>query len=275
MRFARSSHGPRSSPSSVRRSSTCTDRPGRRCPRWRVSRRRSRTSSRRTASGPRAVHASWRATSRRTTRRRGRASPGAGRCSSGRRTATSSRWGPRTRTRRSVPPGHRGTSPWRRAGGAGGGRAAAGAAGEVVWALGTDTGGSVRQPAALSGVVGLKPTYGLISRYGLIAFASSLDTVGTLTRSVRDAATLLSVLGGKDPRDATSLDGDAVDYTEGLDEGVRALRVGVIAEASGEGVEAGVRDAVGRAVDRLAALGAEVGEAHLPHAEYALSAYYL
>jgi aspartyl-tRNA(Asn)/glutamyl-tRNA(Gln) amidotransferase subunit A len=169
-------------------------------------------------------------------------------------------------------------NPWdlsRVPGGSSGGSAAAVASGEVVWALGTDTGGSVRQPAALSGVVGLKPTYGLISRYGLIAFASSLDTVGTLTRSVRDAATLLSVLGGKDPRDATSLDGDAQDYTAGLEDGVAGLRVGVIAEASGEGVEPGVRDAVGAAVDRLASLGAEVGDTSLPHAEYALSAYYL
>jgi aspartyl-tRNA(Asn)/glutamyl-tRNA(Gln) amidotransferase subunit A len=169
-------------------------------------------------------------------------------------------------------------NPWdlsRVPGGSSGGSAAAVASGEVVWALGTDTGGSVRQPASLSGVVGLKPTYGLISRFGLIAFASSLDTVGTLTRSVRDAATLLSVLSGKDPRDATSLDGDAQDYTAGLEDGVADLRVGVIAEASGEGVEPGVRDAVGAAVDRLASLGAEVGETSLPHAEYALSAYYL
>jgi aspartyl-tRNA(Asn)/glutamyl-tRNA(Gln) amidotransferase subunit A len=169
-------------------------------------------------------------------------------------------------------------NPWdlsRVPGGSSGGSAAAVASGEAVWALGTDTGGSVRQPASLSGVVGLKPTYGLISRYGLIAFASSLDTVGTLTRSVRDAATLLSVLGGKDPRDATSLDGDAQDYTEGLDGGVARLRVGVVADASGEGVEDDVRDAVGAAIDRFAALGAEVGEAHLPHAGYALSAYYL
>ena len=172
-------------------------------------------------------------------------------------------------------PVHNPWDPARVPGGSSGGSAAAVAAGEAVWALGTDTGGSVRQPASLCGVVGLKPTYGLISRYGLIAFASSLDTVGTLTRSVRDAATLLSALGGKDPRDATSLDGDRLDYTEGLDDGVSGLRIGVIAEASGEGVEPGVRAAVEAAVERLAALGAEVAEAHLPHAEYALSAYYL
>jgi aspartyl-tRNA(Asn)/glutamyl-tRNA(Gln) amidotransferase subunit A len=169
-------------------------------------------------------------------------------------------------------------NPWdlgRVPGGSSGGSAAAVAAGEVVWALGTDTGGSVRQPASLCGVVGLKPTYGLISRYGLIAFASSLDTVGTFTRSVRDAATLLSVLGGKDPRDATSLDTAPHDVTRGIDAGAKGLRVGVVAEAFGEGVEPGVRDAVQASVDRLAGLGAEVGEVSLPHAEYALSAYYL
>ncbi len=169
-------------------------------------------------------------------------------------------------------------NPWdleRVPGGSSGGSAAAVAAGEVVWALGTDTGGSVRQPASLSGVVGLKPTYGLISRYGLIAFASSLDTVGTLTRSVRDAAVLLGALAGKDPRDATSLDADVPPYADGLDGDVKGLRVGVIEEAFGEGVEPDVRDAVRSSIDRLAALGAEVGDASLPHAEYTLSAYYL
>ena len=160
-------------------------------------------------------------------------------------------------------------------GGSSGGSAAAVAAGEAVWALGTDTGGSVRQPASLSGVVGLKPTYGLISRYGLIAFASSLDTVGTLTRSVRDAALLLSAIAGKDPMDATSLDEPRRDYTEGLDGEISGLRVGVVREAFGEGVEPGVRDSVRHAVDELANLGAQVGEASLPHADYALSAYYL
>jgi aspartyl-tRNA(Asn)/glutamyl-tRNA(Gln) amidotransferase subunit A len=169
-------------------------------------------------------------------------------------------------------------NPWdleRVPGGSSGGSAAAVAAGEVVWALGTDTGGSVRQPASLSGVVGLKPTYGLVSRYGLIAFASSLDTVGTLTRDVRDAAVLLEAIAGKDPRDATSLDAEVPDYLAGLDRGVGGLRVGVIAEAFGEGVEPDVRDSVRSAVDRLDALGAEVGEASLPHAAYTLPAYYL
>jgi aspartyl-tRNA(Asn)/glutamyl-tRNA(Gln) amidotransferase subunit A len=160
-------------------------------------------------------------------------------------------------------------------GGSSGGSAAAVAAGEAVWALGTDTGGSVRQPASLSGVAGLKPTYGLISRYGLIAFASSLDTVGTFTRGVRDAALLLSSIAGKDEMDATSLDTPRRDYTEGIEEGIAGLRVGVIREAFGEGVEPGVRDRVREAIDRLDGLGASTGEVSLPHTDYALSAYYL
>jgi aspartyl-tRNA(Asn)/glutamyl-tRNA(Gln) amidotransferase subunit A len=123
--------------------------------------------------------------------------------------------------------------------------------------------------------VGLKPTYGLISRYGLIAFASSLDTVGTLTRSVRDAAVLLSAIGGKDPRDATTLDRPPQDYADGIDAGASGLRVGIVKEAFGEGVEPGVRDAVRAAVDRLERLGAKVDEVSLPHTDYALSAYYL
>ncbi len=169
-------------------------------------------------------------------------------------------------------------NPWNLAmvpGGSSGGSAAAVAAGEAVWALGTDTGGSVRQPASLCGVVGLKPTYGLISRYGLIAFASSLDTIGTFTRSVRDAALLLSCIAGKDPMDATSLDTAPRDYTEGIGDGISGLRFGVVREAFGEGVEPGVRASVEAAVDRLEGLGASAGEVSLPHADYALSAYYL
>jgi aspartyl-tRNA(Asn)/glutamyl-tRNA(Gln) amidotransferase subunit A len=169
-------------------------------------------------------------------------------------------------------------NPWdleRVPGGSSGGSAAAVAAGEAVWAIGTDTGGSVRQPAALSGVVGFKPTYGLISRYGLIAFASSLDTVSTFTRSVPDAAVLVSALAGRDARDATSLHTEPRDFAEGIDDGVEGLRIGVIAEALGEGVEPGVRDRVRAAVDRLEGLGASVGEVSLPHTAYALSAYYL
>jgi aspartyl-tRNA(Asn)/glutamyl-tRNA(Gln) amidotransferase subunit A len=160
-------------------------------------------------------------------------------------------------------------------GGSSGGSAAAVAAGMATWALGTDTGGSVRQPGALCGVVAFKPTYGLISRYGLIAFASSLDTVGTFTRDVRDAATLLSTIAGKDPLDTTSLPEPARDYAEGLGGEVRGLRVGVLRDWLGEGVQPGVRAAVEASISRLESLGAEIGEAALPNAEYALSAYYL
>ena len=170
-------------------------------------------------------------------------------------------------------------NPWdldRVPGGSSGGSAAAVASGEAVWALGTDTGGSVRQPAALCGVVGMKPTYGRVSRYGLIAFASSLDHVGTFTRDVRDCATLLSAIAGHDPRDATSLPEPAPDYGEGLDAGVRGLRIGVVEDwLSTEGVQEGVKDSIRAAVDRLAGLGAAVDSVSLPHAEYALSAYYL
>jgi aspartyl-tRNA(Asn)/glutamyl-tRNA(Gln) amidotransferase subunit A len=169
-------------------------------------------------------------------------------------------------------------NPWdldRVPGGSSGGSAAAVAAGEAVWALGTDTGGSVRQPGALCGVVAFKPTYGLISRYGLIAFASSLDTVGTFTRSVRDCATLLSVIAGKDPLDATSLPTEPRDYAYGLDGEVRGLRIGVLRDWLGKGVEPGVKAAVEASIERLSRMGAEVDDAELSHAEYALSAYYL
>jgi aspartyl-tRNA(Asn)/glutamyl-tRNA(Gln) amidotransferase subunit A len=160
-------------------------------------------------------------------------------------------------------------------GGSSGGSAAAVAAGEAVWALGTDTGGSVRQPAALCGVVGFKPTYGLISRYGLIAFASSLDTVGTFTRGVRDAATLVSAIAGKDRLDATSLLTEPRDLADGLDGGVAGMRIGVVREWLGEGVEPGVKAAVEAAIERLGRLGATFEDAALPHADFALSAYYI
>jgi aspartyl-tRNA(Asn)/glutamyl-tRNA(Gln) amidotransferase subunit A len=133
----------------------------------------------------------------------------------------------------------------------------------------------VRQPASLCGVVGLKPTYGLISRYGLIAFASSLDTVGTFTRSVRDAAILLGTLAGKDARDATSLDVQVPDYLRELEDGVAELRIGVIGGTFGEGVQPDVQDSVRASIDRLAALGARVDDVSLPNADHALSAYYL
>ncbi len=161
-------------------------------------------------------------------------------------------------------------------GGSSGGSAAAVAAGAAVWGLGTDTGGSVRQPASLCGVVGLKPTYGRISRYGLIAFASSLDHIGTFARDVRDTAVLLGAIAGNDPMDATSLPDAVPDYAEGLDTGVGGLRIGLVEDwLSTEGIQPGVRDSVREAVDRLEGLGASVEPVSLPNAEYALSAYYL
>ena len=170
-------------------------------------------------------------------------------------------------------------NPWdldRVPGGSSGGSAAAVAAGEGWWALGTDTGGSVRQPAALCGIVGLKPTYGRVSRYGLIAFASSLDQVGPMTRDVRDSALLLQAIAGHDPRDSTSANVQVPDYLAELENGVSGLRVGVVTElVNGEGIEPGVREVTERISQGLEAAGAEVGEASLPHSEYALPAYYI
>jgi len=169
-------------------------------------------------------------------------------------------------------------NPWdlgRVPGGSSGGSAAAVAAGEAHWALGTDTGGSVRQPAALCGIVGLKPTYGRVSRYGLVAFASSLDQIGPMTRDVRDAALLLQAIAGHDPRDSTSANVEVPDYLAGLDGGVSGLRVGVVGELMGEGIDPGVRETVERVVEGLEGQGAEAGEATLPHSRYGLSAYYI
>jgi aspartyl-tRNA(Asn)/glutamyl-tRNA(Gln) amidotransferase subunit A len=149
------------------------------------------------------------------------------------------------------------------------------AAGEGWWALGTDTGGSVRQPAALCGIVGLKPTYGRVSRYGLIAFGSSLDVVGPMTRDVRDAALLLQAIAGHDPRDSTSANVEVPDYLAGLEDGVEGLRVGVVTELMDERIDAGVREVTSRVAEGLEGAGAEVGEASLPHAYYALEAYYI
>lgn len=170
-------------------------------------------------------------------------------------------------------------NPWdlaRVPGGSSGGSAAAVAAGEGWWALGTDTGGSVRQPAALCGIVGLKPTYGRVSRHGLIAFASSLDQIGPLTRDVRDSALLLQAIAGHDPCDSTSAKVEVPDYLSGLEDGVSGLRVGLITEMlEGEGIEPGVREATERVARELEEAGAEVGEARLPHQDYALPAYYI
>jgi aspartyl-tRNA(Asn)/glutamyl-tRNA(Gln) amidotransferase subunit A len=169
-------------------------------------------------------------------------------------------------------------NPWdleRVPGGSSGGSAAAVAAGEAVWALGTDTGGSIRQPASLCGVVGLKPTYGLVSRFGLIAFASSLDQAGPITRTVGDTAALLQAIAGHDPRDATSLPDPVPDYLAALERGVAGMRIGVVSELMGEGVQDGVRIRMQEAVKLLEKLGAEVGKAHLPSFDYGIDAYYL
>ncbi len=169
-------------------------------------------------------------------------------------------------------------NPWdlsRVPGGSSGGSAAAVAGGEAFFALGTDTGGSVRLPAAFCGVVGLKPTYGRVSRYGLVAFASSLDQVGPLTRDVTDAALVLGAIAGHDRLDSTSVDAAAPDFTQGLDEGVRGLRLGVPKEYFVAGMQPGVEAAVRGALERLVSLGAILEEVSLPHTEYALPVYYL
>lgn len=170
------------------------------------------------------------------------------------------------------------SNPWdssRVPGGSSGGSAAAVASGQAIWAIGTDTGGSIRQPAALCGVVGLKPTYGLVSRYGLIAFASSLDQAGPIARTVRDAVLLLSVIAGHDPRDATSLPTEVPDYVANLEDGIDGMRIGVVSELSGEGLQEGVRRRFGEAVELLSGLGAEVGEVSLPTFESGIDVYYL
>jgi aspartyl-tRNA(Asn)/glutamyl-tRNA(Gln) amidotransferase subunit A len=169
-------------------------------------------------------------------------------------------------------------NPWdlgRVPGGSSGGSAAAVAAGEGWWGLGTDTGGSVRQPAALCGIVGLKPTYGRISRYGLIAFGSSLDQIGPMTRDVRDTALLLQAIAGHDPRDSTSANVEVPDYLAALEGDISGLRIGVVTELVDERIDAGVREVTGRVAQRLEDAGAEVGEVNLPHAYYALEAYYI
>jgi len=160
-------------------------------------------------------------------------------------------------------------------GGSSGGSAAAVSAGEAPWALGSDTGGSIRQPAAMCGIVGMKPTYGLVSRYGLVAFASSLDQVGPMARNVTDCAALLGVIAGHDPMDSTSIPAEKVDYQGILDGEVSGLKVGVVKEISSRGIDEGVLERFRDAVSKLEGLGMEVGEISLPSFEYALSAYYV
>ncbi len=171
-------------------------------------------------------------------------------------------------------------NPWdleRVPGGSSGGSAAAVAADMCLAALGTDTGGSVRQPAAFTGVVGLKPTYGRVSRYGLVAFASSLDQIGPLTKDVRDAALLLEAISGHDPEDSTSAPRPVPAFSAALDNsaGVEGLRLGVPSEWFGEGLSGEVRTVVERAIQTLRDMGAEVREVHLPMTRYAIPVYYL
>jgi aspartyl-tRNA(Asn)/glutamyl-tRNA(Gln) amidotransferase subunit A len=169
-------------------------------------------------------------------------------------------------------------NPWdleRVPGGSSAGAAAIVAAGGAPWAWGTDTGGSIRQPAALCGIVGVKPTYGLVSRFGIIAFASSLDQAGPLARSVEDAAALLAVEAGHDPMDSTSIPDARTDYLEGIDAGVAGMRIGIVREFSGEGSDPGVRLRIDEAYNRLEKLGARLEEVSLPSFDYGISAYYL
>jgi aspartyl-tRNA(Asn)/glutamyl-tRNA(Gln) amidotransferase subunit A len=160
-------------------------------------------------------------------------------------------------------------------GGSSGGSAAAVAADECAAALGSDTGGSIRQPAACCGIVGLKPTYGRVSRYGLVAFASSLDQIGPMTKDVRDAALLLHVIAGKDPRDSTSADVPLPDLTGALDAGPRGLRVGIPREYFSDGLDLEVEGAVRAAIGVLEGLGVSTEEVSLPHTAYGVAAYYI
>jgi len=169
-------------------------------------------------------------------------------------------------------------NPWdtsRIPGGSSGGSAAAVAADECFAALGTDTGGSIRQPAALCGCVGMKPTYGRVSRYGLVAFASSLDQIGPFTKDVRDCATLLGAISGHDERDSTSIPEPVPDYAAALDGNIRGLKIGLPKEYFISGLSQEVSDAVSVAVKKLTELGAEVVEIFLPHTEYAAATYYI
>ena len=160
-------------------------------------------------------------------------------------------------------------------GGSSGGSAAAVAADMAVATLGSDTGGSIRQPAAFCGVVGLKPTYGRVSRYGLIAFASSLDHIGPFAKTVKDAAIMLRTIAGRDPMDSTSAELPVPDYVAELDKPVKGMRVGVAKEYFGEGLEPETRSAIEAAIQKFAAMGCEIVNVSLPHTKYAIPAYYL
>jgi len=169
-------------------------------------------------------------------------------------------------------------NPWdleRVPGGSSGGSAAAVAADLCGAALGSDTGGSIRQPASLCGVVGLKPTYGRVSRYGLVAFGSSLDQIGPLTKTVSDAARVLSVIAGRDWHDSTSSNREVVDYVGALNGNLKGIRLGIAKEYLGEGLNTEVQRAIEAAIDQFADLGAEIVEVSLPHSEYAIACYYI
>ncbi|WP_028585765.1 Asp-tRNA(Asn)/Glu-tRNA(Gln) amidotransferase subunit GatA [Desulfogranum mediterraneum] len=169
-------------------------------------------------------------------------------------------------------------NPWKAgyiAGGSSGGSAAAVAADECFGALGSDTGGSIRQPASLCGVVGMKPTYGRVSRYGLVAFASSLDQVGPLSKDVRDCALMMEAIAGYDPRDSTSINRPVPVYSQVLERGVRGLRIGVPTEYFGQGLDPEVETAVRRGIELLEQAGAEIVEVSLPHTQYCVAVYYL
>jgi aspartyl-tRNA(Asn)/glutamyl-tRNA(Gln) amidotransferase subunit A len=172
-------------------------------------------------------------------------------------------------------PSHNPWDPERAPGGSSGGSSAVVAADAALAALGSDTGGSIRQPAALCGCVGVKPTYGRVSRYGLVAFASSLDQIGPLTKDVRDAALIMNVISGVDPCDSTTLDAPVPDYSEDLDKGVKSFTLGLPKEYFIKGLDPQVEKAVRAAVARYEKLGAKIVDISLPHTEYALSTYYI
>ena len=160
-------------------------------------------------------------------------------------------------------------------GGSSGGSAAAVAANLVPWSLGSDTGGSIREPASFCGVVGLKPTYGLVSRYGLVAFASSLDQIGPITKDVKDCAMLLNVIAGHDERDSTSANVEKQDYVKALRNNVKGLKIGIPKEFFGEGINQEVKESLEKAIEKYKELGAEVEECSLDIAKYSLAAYYI
>ena len=173
---------------------------------------------------------------------------------------------------------HKTYNPWnlnRVPGGSSGGSAAAVIANEVPWALGSDTGGSIREPASFCGIVGLKPTYGLVSRYGLVAFASSLDQIGTLTKDVEDSAMLLNVIVGHDEKDSTSIKRPQIDYTKCLKNDIKGLKIGVPKEFFGEGINSEVKEKLNEAIEVYKKLGATVEKISLDIAQYSLATYYI